>query len=176
MTTSPAQRRVPLAGEPIRPHAQSRDILMSHAGRMVREGDRLQASEKVWGAIAHALQVVADARGWPYASHADAEVLIRHLARLTKNRRFVHLFSAVNDLHANYYLDVLPMDEIKARREDGKSLIALLKEANWELPREAAPPSPQEKKYWERAAARDRRTNAYAARGRRSGALAPPTR
>ena len=33
------------------------------------KGDRLQASEKAWGAAAHAVKAVAASRGWNHNSH-----------------------------------------------------------------------------------------------------------
>ena len=45
--------------------------LMRHAWQQLGKGDRLQASEKAWGAVAHRLKVVANARGWKYDTHRD---------------------------------------------------------------------------------------------------------
>ena len=56
---------------PIADHAAHSAALLVHAQEMIDKGDRLQASEKIWGAVAHKLKeirpearlVVAEARG-----------------------------------------------------------------------------------------------------------------
>ena len=109
-----------IAEKPIAPHAEHRDRLYAHSGKMVREGDRLQASEKAWGAVAHALKIVAERRNWPYAGHADAKVIIKRIADLTGNYKAVKQFDDVEELHRNYYADVYPMEDIKTRRASAK--------------------------------------------------------
>ena len=58
------------------PGAQSADdrraiarryILQSR--RYLEQGDRLQAGEKAWGAVAQSLKTIAELRGWPHNSH-----------------------------------------------------------------------------------------------------------
>lgn len=72
-----------IAEKPITAHSLHRDRLFSHSKEMIESGDRLQACEKIWGAVAHALKVVADRRGWSYESHVDALVIAAHVGRLT---------------------------------------------------------------------------------------------
>ena len=56
---------------PITDHAAHSAALLAHAQEMIDQGDRLQASEKIWGAVAHKLKrhrkkarlVVAETRG-----------------------------------------------------------------------------------------------------------------
>ncbi len=154
-----------IAEKPIAPHAEHRDRLYSHSGKMVRDGDRLQASEKVWGAVAHALKIVAERRNWPYAGHADAKVIIKHIADLTENYKAVKQFDDVEDLHRNYYTDVYPVEDIKARRASAKELLAFLKKANSQLPRDAA--GPTERRYRNRHAHRQAQEALHAARAGR---------
>ncbi len=152
--------------QPITSHGKHRDALYKHSGLMVKNGDRLQASEKVWGAVAHALKTVAAPRDWPYAAHADAGVIIGHIANLMRDDRIRLLFDSVNNLHVNFYADGYDMEEIKIRRKDGAELLALLKKANRELPRDAPPPprNNRNRRYWERADARTERAAAFRAR------------
>ena len=42
--------------KPIEDHAVHSDRLIRHAWEQLEQGDRLQASEKAWGAVAHALK------------------------------------------------------------------------------------------------------------------------
>ena len=56
---------------PIDAHAVHQDAFLSHARAMANVRDRLQASEKIWGAAAHAVIGFAKKRGWPIATRAD---------------------------------------------------------------------------------------------------------
>ncbi len=42
---------------------------LSDAEREFAAGDTLLASEKMWGAAAHAIMAVAQQRGWPFGNH-----------------------------------------------------------------------------------------------------------
>ena len=149
-----------IAEKPITAHSRHRDAVFSHSKEMIEKGDRLQACEKIWGAVAHALKVVADRRGWPYKSHADALVIAHHVGDLTGDDRVRWLFSVVQDLHGNFYADTLPMDAIKRTRADAQLLLRLLKQANRELPRDA--PMPADARYLERVRRRRARAGTQA--------------
>ena len=138
-------------------HSRHRDALFSHSKGMIENGDRLQACEKIWGAVAHGLKVVADRCGWSYESHLDALVIAAHVGRITRDDRVELLFRRVQDLHGNFYADTLPMDAIKRTRADAQLLLRLLK-ASKELPRDAAPPT--DARYLERVRRRRRGTQA----------------
>ena len=43
------------------------------------EGDGLQASEKVWGAVAHALKAIGVQRGWRHRSHQSIQDIAAHM-------------------------------------------------------------------------------------------------
>ncbi len=146
--------------DPIAPHGKHRDALYKHSGLMVKQGDRLQASEKLWGAVAHGLKIVAANRKWPYTAHADASVIVKHLQKTLKRRSapedarlLRRLFPIAEDLHRNFYTDEFQMEEIADRREDIRELLALLKRVNHDLPRDEPPPSENHAQYWRRARA-----------------------
>ena len=50
-------------------HAQTALDFLEKADRHFAEGDQAQASEKLWGAAAHAILAVSIERGWPHTSH-----------------------------------------------------------------------------------------------------------
>ena len=54
---------------PIEPHWAHSERLMQHAFDELAKGDRIQASEKAWGAMAHTLKAIADERGLTYGQH-----------------------------------------------------------------------------------------------------------
>ena len=49
----------------------------------LREGHHMQASEKAWGAAAHAIKSVAELYRWPHNTHADLFRAIDNIVRLT---------------------------------------------------------------------------------------------
>ena len=77
--------------------------LLEQARRELDNGDILQASEKAWGAAAHAIKAVAQQRGWNHHAHNylhDTAVYIG----LERNRQDLRqLFQYLEAFHSNYY-------------------------------------------------------------------------
>ena len=97
---------------PIETHETHSDRLMRHAYRELDRGDRLQASEKAWGAVEYALKAVADRRGWKYETQSDAFNIIRRLVDELGDRVYL-LFMTANNLHLNYFIDAMPLEELR---------------------------------------------------------------
>ena len=112
---------------PIESHEVHSERLLRHAHIELEKGDRLQASEKAWGAGAHMIKVVAAHRGWKYKTHSDAYRIIRRLIAETGDDRLQLVFSAANYLHQNYYIDGMPLDEIRVHLEYVEELVEILK-------------------------------------------------
>ena len=115
-----------LAQQPIESHDVHSRRLIQHAEEMLESGDRLQASEKAWGAVAHRLKVVADRRGLRYETHTDAFVVVRNLVREEQNPRIGTLFDVAHGMHINYYKDERSIDYIQRQLEDVKELLNIL--------------------------------------------------
>ena len=80
----------------------SRRFLL-HAEEQLALGDSLQASEKGWGAAAHAVKSIAARRGWRHSSHRDLYRAINRIAAETDRTDILDLFSIANSLHQNFY-------------------------------------------------------------------------
>ncbi len=115
---------------PIETHEVHSQRLMLHARRELEAGDRLQASEKAWGAVAHRLKVVAAERGWRYDTHFDAFTIIRRLNEELGDGKLRLLFNTANGLHRNYYIDAMPLDELRRQMADIEELIEMLDRAS----------------------------------------------
>ena len=76
------------------------------------EGRRLQASEKLWGAAAHAILAVTMERGWRYGGHRDLVVTVRRLAEESGSEILQEEFDSARQFHANFYQNFLDDDEI----------------------------------------------------------------
>jgi hypothetical protein len=66
-----------------------------HAKDELRRGNRLQASEKVWGAANYALKAVAAQRGWRHGGQRNVFAIAYQLAEESKRPSFrQHLLAA----------------------------------------------------------------------------------
>ena len=126
---------------PIDPHAVSSERLFDHADAMIREADRLQSSEKVCGAVAHAVKEMARTRDWPLDSHQDFGTIVDYVAEQAGESRIAPLFLSVQSLHRNFYDDNVSLDYIRRRLEDAKELLPLLRAAHEALPPDLPAPS-----------------------------------
>ena len=111
---------------PIEAHEVHSERLLRHAYIELEKGDRLQTSEKAWGAVAHAIKAVATHRGWRYKTHADAtRVIVRLIPEL--GDRVYLLYGVANYLHKNYCIDAMPMDELRDCLAYVEELVEILK-------------------------------------------------
>ena len=99
----------------------SRDFL-SKARTYLTQDDLLQASEKGWGAAAHKVKSVAEARGWTHAGHRELYQALNRLATETDDRELRILFNAASALHANFYEGWMPKEMV----EDGLGQVSEL--------------------------------------------------
>ena len=130
---------------PIESQAVHSRRLLDHAAEMLEQGDRIQASEKIWGAAAHQVKAIADARDWPNTSHTDGWSIIQHIRTLTGDRQISDLFSVANDAHQNFYDDRLSLDTLADKLDAVTELIGLLEEAHRSLPLDT--PMPDDRHY-----------------------------
>ena len=115
-----------LRSEPIEAHHIHSQRLITHAEEKLAEGDRLQASEKAWGAVAHYLKHIASQRGWKYVTHADAFAVSDRIAAELGEPRVKTLFSIANSMHGNFYQDQKSLDHIGQEIEEVKILLDIL--------------------------------------------------
>ena len=116
------------AENPQEPHSVHSARLLGHASAMLDAGDRLQASEKIWGAVSHALRAVASKRGWPISVNADARDVARYIAQQVGDGELTAL-GGVELYHYNFYKDAMDVEDIRdglatAERICGKLLAA----------------------------------------------------
>ena len=131
--------------EPIESHAVHSRRMLDHAAAMLAQGDRLQASEKIWGAAAHRLKEIAVERQWPNDSHADGAAIIHHIRRQTGDRRISDLFGTASDAHQNFYEDRYSLEHLADMLAAVTELLALLDDAHQALPPDL--PMPDDRHY-----------------------------
>ena len=77
------------------------------------EGRRMQASEKLWGAAAHALLAVISERGWRQGGHRDFVVAVRRLEEESGDATMREDFDVARKFHANFYQNHLRDEQIE---------------------------------------------------------------
>ena len=109
---------------------------LTHAGSQLRRGHRLQASEKVWGAVAHQLKAIAEQRGWQHDGHANFYDIASYLAKEYGQRDLVARVASVDQAqHRNYYKNNLLPRDIEAGLDVAKELVADLETLRQSPPR-----------------------------------------
>ena len=112
------------------PPSETHDVhsrrLIAHAEIELEKGDKLQASEKAWGAVAHGLKAIADRRGWEYETHQQVFGIVNRLAEELGDPRLRELFSHAHGMHRNYYVDAMPIEELRYEIGKAKEFLAML--------------------------------------------------
>ena len=126
---------------PVETHIAHCRRLLEHAAEMIAQGDRLQASEKLWGAAAHRIKALAAARDWPHQSHADGRAIARHAASRSGRTQIGALFMVAEGAHQNFYEDSWENDDFTAALGELRALIELLDAAERDLPPNLEPPT-----------------------------------
>ena len=134
--------------EPIESHDIHSRRMLDHAAEMLAQGDRLQTSEKVWGAVAHRVKQIATERDWPNDSHTDGFSIAHYVARATGDQRISDLYAIASDTHQNYYEDRLSIPMLAERLSSAHELCNLLLDAHRRLPPDL--PMPDDRHYCNR--------------------------
>ncbi len=96
---------------------------ISRADEYLRAGDRVQASEKGWGAVAEAIKSIAEERGWNHQGHRLLNDIAFQLSEEWRRPDVRILFDAMEKLHINFYEDNMGLDAIAASVGDAKTLL-----------------------------------------------------
>ena len=97
-------------------HRQTaRDFLIA-SDREFLDGDKLQASEKLWGAATHAVMAAAVQRNWPCRTHRELKLAVDRLADEFQDELLPGGFVAAEKFHKNFYHDEMEDYEITSDR------------------------------------------------------------
>ena len=86
---------------------QSRRLIQQAHYELDHKGDRVQASEKAAGAVAHAIKAIGEDRGWRHGSHNLRREIMGLTAAEYGNPALTTLQQYADYLHANFYEDRL---------------------------------------------------------------------
>ncbi len=90
--------------------------------------NRLQASEKIWGAVAHALSSIAEQRGWLHHHHTDFYDIANYLAKEYGRPELVSQVTNADSFHVNFYGNRRRSDEIRAGIDAAEKFVAELQD------------------------------------------------
>jgi len=112
-------------GEPGNPekHAALSCRFIANADEYLQRGDRPQASDKGWGAVAQAVKSIAEERGWNHRSHGLLGDIAYQLFLEWERPDLRQLFRAVESLHVNFYENRMELDEVAELVGDAKTLL-----------------------------------------------------
>ncbi len=107
-------------------HAQTALDFLEKADRHYAEGDQIQASEKLWGASAHAVMAVSLKRGWPHTSHPAMKRAAERLAGEHGDPQIADRFSVAEKYHRDFYHLFMEDEEWTTDRPKVRDLVARL--------------------------------------------------
>ena len=119
---------------PKRRYFERSAMLMQGAKEELQKGDRLQASEKSWGAFVNAVKAVANQRRWEYIGHSQLKAIIRALVDESGETRLVIESFIAQSLRHNCcyddpcYYNNLPLGSIGVMQQTVEAGLARLRE------------------------------------------------
>ena len=122
-------------------HAELSQHLIRQADEELEQDDLLQASEKGWGAAAHALKAIAEQRGWVSYEHALLYVTARQLSEESRSPELYVRFITANGLHSNFYQDFMDESAVRHSLSVTKAMLRQLEEIYASEPRPDFVPS-----------------------------------
>ena len=110
-------------------HAEYSLRLIKQANyELVEKGDRIQASDKAAGAVAHAVKAIAGDRQWRHGSHNLRREIMDLIAAEFNRPELGHLQAVADRLHDNFYEDLFQDWQLKERLDTVTGLLESLME------------------------------------------------
>ena len=104
-------------------HIQTAQDFLEKSDQYFADHDRLQGSEKLWGAAAHALLAVARTRGRPLGTHRRLREMADTLSQETGDPLIAANFDAAERFHANFYHNYMTDYDIQTERPPVRRLV-----------------------------------------------------
>ena len=97
--------------------------LLEESRSQLDRGDLIQASEKAWGATAHAIKSLAQTRGWNHTRHDLLADVVDQISDEWDRAHLQNLFRSANYLHNNFYEHAMPPTQVRGAINDAAALI-----------------------------------------------------
>ena len=129
------QELPPPGSNDVESHTAMSRRFIDHARDELEKGDRLQASEKLWGACAHALKAIAIQRGWSHTKHRDIHSIAIQIGNEFGRPDFETKIRIANSFHENFYENVEEEDSIRRAIDQVEDFMADLDVVRASAPR-----------------------------------------
>jgi hypothetical protein len=116
--------------------------LIRQAEEELQKGDLIQASEKTWGAVAHAAKSVAALRDWNHQGHALLHDVSGQISDELGRPELRHLFRSANLMHVNFYEDWMDSEDVQIGIDDARTYLEILQTAQAQPPERFVPQTP----------------------------------
>ena len=93
----------------------SRRLIRQASYELEKRGDRVQACDKASGAVAHGVKAVAESRCWRSDSHNHRRRIVDLLSTEYDLPDLLVMQSFADDLHNNFYEDLMYAGEVRRR-------------------------------------------------------------
>ena len=100
---------------------------LDEAKEFLKKGDLVQTSEKMWGATALAIKMVAAERGLKLEKHGSLWGFITRLSEETEDEELIALFGEANALHRNFYENEMDQKAVEVIARNVEGLILKLR-------------------------------------------------
>ena len=100
---------------------------LADAKEFLDKDDLVQVSEKLWGAAALAVKMVAAKRGLKLEKHGSLWDFVSGLSRESGDEEIVTFFHVANSLHRNFYENQMNRESLEVAIIDIENLIEKLK-------------------------------------------------
>lgn len=107
-------------------HRAMSERFLVHAQHELDAGRRLQASEKIWGAVAHQLAAIAEERGWEHRRHSQFGDIVEYLEREHGRNDLIPTLRYFEYYHSNFYSNSVTTSNIRRGLRDAPEFIAEL--------------------------------------------------
>ena len=143
-TASPLPEEPPALPDPVSPNQEqspeNRKImsrrLIIQAKKELEDGERLQAGEKAWGAVAQHLKIIGEQRGWSRTAHRHLDAIGRHIVIEYNEPGLANALSdAYHKGHENFYENQRSIEELEETIDGVEEALPVLEAIESEGPR-----------------------------------------
>lgn len=97
--------------------------MLKHAQEQLDRGDTVQASEKAYGAVVHAVKSYGELRGWNHFNHHRVGLILDQLRDEENDPSLTESYDAVESLHKNYFEYDTEHTRVRDRVDTARSLV-----------------------------------------------------
>jgi hypothetical protein len=119
---------------------------IQQAREELEQGNRLQASEKTWGALAQVLKAIAQERNWWHRGHDNIVAAGEHIGFEYNHPGIVLATSEANMLHRNFYENFEDAEEVGHTIDLVESVLPDLEAIRYAPPRHFVISTPRQRR------------------------------